>query len=72
MPELVVVAIAMLATGIAAGILAGLLGVGGGIVVVPVLELVLEWLGVPVGFRMHIAVATSLAVNSLSSAVSRK
>jgi uncharacterized membrane protein YfcA len=71
MPELVVVAIAMLATGIAAGILAGLLGVGGGIVVVPVLELVLEWLGVPVDFRMHIAVATSLAViipTSISSA----
>jgi uncharacterized membrane protein YfcA len=71
MPELVVVAIAMLATGVAAGILAGLLGVGGGIVVVPVLELVLEWLGVPTDFRMHIAVATSLAViipTSISSA----
>jgi uncharacterized membrane protein YfcA len=71
MSELVVVAIAMLATGVAAGILAGLLGVGGGIVVVPVLELMLEWLGVPVEFRMHIAVATSLAViipTSISSA----
>lgn len=71
MPELVIVAIAMLATGVAAGILAGLLGVGGGIVIVPVLELVLEWLGVPVDFRMHIAVATSLAViipTSISSA----
>lgn len=55
-------AIAMLGTGVIAGILAGLLGVGGGIVVVPVLELVLGMLGVPVDVRMHIAVGTSLAV----------
>lgn len=69
--ELVVLAIAMLATGVAGGILAGLLGVGGGIVIVPVLEAVLESIGVPVEFRMHIAVATSLAViipTSVSSA----
>ena len=64
-------ALAMLATGVAGGILAGLLGVGGGIVIVPVLEWVLELSGVPVEFRMHIAVATSLAViipTSISSA----
>jgi len=64
-------AMAMLATGVAAGILAGLLGVGGGIVVVPVLEWALELTGVPADFRMHIAVATSLAViipTSISSA----
>ncbi len=53
---------AMLCTGIAGGILAGLLGVGGGIVVVPVLEWVLELMNVDAAVRMHIAVATSLAV----------
>lgn len=55
-------AIAMLGTGVVGGVLAGLLGVGGGIVTVPVLDLVLGMLGVPLEVRMHIAVATSLAV----------
>lgn len=71
MAEYAVMAIAMLGTGVIGGILAGLLGVGGGIVVVPVLELVLGMLGVPVEVRMHIAVGTSLAViipTSISSA----
>ena len=52
----------MLATGIVGGLLAGLLGVGGGIVIVPVLELALTMLGVDPAIRMHVAVATSLAV----------
>ena len=71
MPEIAILIIAMLATGVAGGVLAGLLGVGGGIVIVPVLEFVLELLEVPADFRMHIAVATSLAViipTSISSA----
>ena len=71
MPDLALLIIALLGAGIAGGVLAGLLGVGGGIVVVPALEFVLEWYGVPSAFRMHIAVATSLAVivpTSISSA----
>jgi uncharacterized membrane protein YfcA len=53
---------AMLVTGVFAGLLAGLLGVGGGIVVVPVLETALGFLGVEPGIRMHVAVGTSLAI----------
>ena len=71
MSEIALLIIALLAAGIAGGVLAGLLGVGGGIVIVPALEFVLEWYGVPSAFRMHIAVATSLAVivpTSISSA----
>jgi uncharacterized membrane protein YfcA len=71
MPEFLPLALAMLATGVVGGVLAGLLGVGGGIVIVPVLEWALELLGVPTEFRMHIAVGTSLAViipTSISSA----
>lgn len=71
MTDFVVMGLAMLGTGIVGGILAGLLGVGGGIVIVPVLEIVLGLLGVPVEIRMHVAVATSLAViipTSISSA----
>lgn len=47
--------------GIGAGILAGLLGVGGGIVVVPVLYYVFGLLGIDPSVRMHAAVGTSLA-----------
>lgn len=47
--------------GIGAGLLAGLLGVGGGIVLVPVLDFVFGRFGVPVDVRMHLAVGTSLA-----------
>jgi uncharacterized protein len=58
-------------SGVAAGFAAGLLGVGGGIVTVPVLEYSLRFADVPEGFRMHMAVATSLAAiipTSISSA----
>jgi uncharacterized membrane protein YfcA len=71
MGEYAIMAMAMLGTGVIGGILAGLLGVGGGIVVVPVLEFVLGMMGVPLEIRMHIAVGTSLAViipTSISSA----
>ena len=64
-------AAAMLLTGCVAGVLAGLFGIGGGIVIVPVLEGVLAFNGVDAGIRMHIAVATSLATiipTSISSA----
>ncbi len=62
---------AMLATGCAAGVMAGLFGIGGGIVIVPVLEFTLGMLGVDPAIRMHVAVATSLATiipTSISSA----
>jgi uncharacterized protein len=51
----------MAATGLFAGVVAGLLGVGGGIVIVPVLYHVLGLLEVDPSVRMHLAVGTSLA-----------
>lgn len=62
----------MLFTGVIAGILAGLLGVGGGIVIVPVLELGLGFYGVEPQLRMHIAIGTSLACIILTSISSTK
>ncbi|TQF70030.1 sulfite exporter TauE/SafE family protein [Pseudoalteromonas luteoviolacea] len=53
--------IALVATGAFAGILAGLLGVGGGIVIVPVLFFVFQGFGVSPESAMVIATATSLA-----------
>src|SRR5262245_33432657 len=71
-PNEVLPLIAILAlSGVIAGFAAGLLGVGGGIVTVPVLEYSLRFAGVPEEYRMHVAVATSLAAiipTSLSSA----
>ncbi|KJS45490.1 MAG: membrane protein [Rhodospirillaceae bacterium BRH_c57] len=48
-------------TGAVAGVLAGLLGVGGGIVIVPVLFNLFPFLGIDEAVRMHLAVGTSLA-----------
>ncbi len=51
----------LLVAGAGAGIIAGLLGVGGGIVVVPVLFHLFTTLGVDEAVRMQVAVGTSLA-----------
>jgi uncharacterized protein len=59
--DYLLLAAAMLLTGGIGGILAGLLGIGGGIVIVPVMEAALAYLGVDEAIRMHVAVATSLA-----------
>lgn len=56
--------------GIVAGLLAGLLGIGGGLVLVAALVLVLPGQGVPLSAAMHAALATSLAsvvITSLAS-----
>jgi len=53
--------LALVGTGIFAGILAGLLGVGGGIVIVPVLFFLFQSFGVSPESAMVIATATSLA-----------
>ncbi len=59
-----------LALGALAGTVAGLFGVGGGLIIVPTLIYTLSWQGVDAGVVTHLAVGTSLAtivVTSLSS-----
>ena len=71
MEQWLILGVAMLATGAVAGVLAGLFGIGGGIVIVPVLETALGFVGVDPAIRMHVAVGTSLATiipTSISSA----
>ncbi|HEY0721806.1 MAG TPA: sulfite exporter TauE/SafE family protein [Gammaproteobacteria bacterium] len=61
---------AYLLLGVAAGVLAGMLGVGGGLVIVPVLLWLFALQGFDGGVVMHLAVGTSLATivfTSLSS-----
>ena len=75
MEQWLILGVAMLATGVVAGVLAGLFGIGGGIVIVPVLETALGFVGVDPAIRMHIAVGTSLATivpTSISSARAHK
>jgi uncharacterized protein len=60
--ELLGLAGALLAAGFVTGLLAGLLGIGGGGILVPVLYEVFGALGVDDAVRMHLAVGTSLAV----------
>lgn len=62
--------LALITTGIFAGLLAGLLGVGGGIVIVPVLYFLFQGFDVSAQSAMLVATATSLATivpTSLSS-----
>lgn len=62
--------LALIGAGIFAGLLAGLLGVGGGVVIVPVLFFLFQSVGVSPESAMGIATATSLATiifTSLSS-----
>jgi len=60
--DLLWLAAALLAAGAVTGLLAGLFGVGGGAVVVPVLYELFRVVGVPEEVRMPLCVGTSLAV----------
>ncbi|MES0873080.1 sulfite exporter TauE/SafE family protein [Sinimarinibacterium thermocellulolyticum] len=59
-----------LGTGAFAGVLAGLFGVGGGLIMVPALALVLPLQGVPEDVFMQVAIGTSLAVIAATSIAS--
>lgn len=60
-PDLLLLAAALAGAGAFAGLIAGLFGVGGGIVIVPVLFHVFGAVGADDAVRMHAAVGTSLA-----------
>jgi uncharacterized membrane protein YfcA len=56
-----------LTAGAFAGFMAGLLGIGGGFVIVPVLLLLLPLSGIADAYLMHVAVGTSLATICITS-----
>jgi uncharacterized membrane protein YfcA len=60
--EIALLAVAVVVAGVATGILAGLFGIGGGAIIVPVLYEVFRVLGVPEEVRMQLCVGTSMAI----------
>lgn len=60
--ELAAIATVLLFSGAVAGFLAGLLGIGGGAVLVPVFYQMFGAMGVEEAVRMHLSVGTSLAI----------
>ncbi|GBE42737.1 sulfite exporter TauE/SafE [bacterium BMS3Bbin10] len=73
--ELVWLLVTMLAGGAAMGIFSGLLGIGGGGIMVPILYEIFSAIGVDEAIRMHLCIGTSLAIilpTSLRSFLSHK
>jgi uncharacterized membrane protein YfcA len=60
--ELVELVVALIVSGAVTGVLAGLFGIGGGAIIVPVLYEAYSLLGVDEAVRMHVSVATSMGV----------
>ncbi len=60
--QLIVLVVGLLAAGAVTGLLAGVFGVGGGAIIVPVLYELFRLQGVPEDVRMPLAVGTSLAI----------
>jgi uncharacterized membrane protein YfcA len=60
--EIALLVVAVMVAGVATGILAGLFGIGGGAVIVPVLYEIFRILEVPEEVRMQLCVGTSMAI----------
>lgn len=53
--------------GVIAGLMAGLFGIGGGLIIVPILMLVFSWQTMSADVAMHVAIGTSLMTITLTS-----
>ena len=60
--EILLLALWIAGAGVLVGILAGLFGIGGGAIIVPVLYEVFRFVDVPEDVRMQMCIGTSLAI----------
>src|SRR5438270_6793873 len=60
--EILLIAVLIIVGGVFAGVLAGLFGIGGGGIIVPVLYEVFRALGVPEEVRMQLSIGTSIGI----------
>ncbi|RXK00966.1 hypothetical protein CRU98_00510 [Arcobacter sp. CECT 8986] len=72
MNELLILIPILLGSGIIAGLLAGLLGVGGGIVIVPMLYHIFMYMHIDISIAMPLAIGTSLSTIVVTSIISAK
>jgi hypothetical protein len=70
--ELLQIIVFYLLLGAFAGVMAGLLGVGGGLIIVPALAWSFHFQGVAEGIIMHLAIGTSLATIVITSIASMR
>ena len=68
--EIIYLVLIMIATAIPAGFAAGLFGIGGGLVTVPILFYIFSFSGVETAYVMHLAVGTSFGIIIPTSTVS--
>ena len=70
--QIIFIVTVMAASAVVVGFMAGLFGIGGGLIMVPVLFYVFSFVGVDRAFVMHLAVGTSFSIiipNSIISTV---
>ncbi|MCL1141414.1 sulfite exporter TauE/SafE family protein [Shewanella gaetbuli] len=72
METLLLILAICLALGAIVGFLAGLLGIGGGLIIVPALLYILPWVGISSSQLTHVAIATSLSTIILTSLASAR
>ena len=70
--QIIFIVIVMVASAVVVGFMAGLFGIGGGLIMVPVLFYVFSFVGIERTFVMHLAVGTSFSIiipNSIISTI---